>query len=72
MRRMDVGPSRSVIPDDQKVIRQALGLPDPKFYVDRQHSPHLRCGICQEVFEVGERTVYLDDERVHPDCEAAA
>lgn len=62
----------SVIPDDQKVLRQMLGMSDPAFYVDRKHSPHLRCGICQEVFEVGERTVYLDDERVHLECKDAA
>lgn len=36
--------------------------------VNRRTAPHLRCGICQEAFEQGDDTVYLDDERCHRDC----
>jgi hypothetical protein len=32
--------------------------------------PHLRCGICDEPFEVGEKVVYVDDERCHRECAA--
>lgn len=36
----------------------------------RYKRPHLRCGICDEEIEVGEETVYVDDERCHAICAA--
>jgi hypothetical protein len=36
--------------------------------LDRRTRPHLRCGICDETFEQGESTRYVDDERVHVHC----
>jgi len=34
----------------------------------REARPHLRCGICDEVFEPGADTIYIDDERCHREC----
>lgn len=58
--------------DDLKIVRRALGMPDPKHFVTRRYAPHQRCGLCQEPFEQGERTTFLDDEKVHHDCAEAA
>jgi hypothetical protein len=36
----------------------------------RRTRPFLRCGDCDRPFEPGEPTRYVDDERVHLDCDA--
>jgi hypothetical protein len=41
---------------------------DARLATNRLHKPHLRCGICDEPFEPGEPTVYVDDERCHAEC----
>lgn len=38
----------------------------------RRAMPHTRCGICDEPLDVGERGVYVDDERCHAHCARGA
>ena len=58
-------PNRAALHLDTKLEVEKYMEPRP---VNRRESPHLRCGLCDEPFEVGERTVYVDDERCHRAC----